>query len=87
MVTRLLAAVMALLAAGGLPRVALANGGHIHIYGNVGIPTTVGYILGGVVGLMFVWLITLWAVSYRRLQREQGATAAPEEEDDHGLEE
>ncbi len=84
---RVLAVFLALLMAGGMPGVALANGGHIHIYGNVGIPATVAWILGGVVGLMFLWLITLWAVSYRRLQRERGATAAPEEEDDHGLEE
>ena len=86
MIRRLLAVFLGILLTGSLPRMALANGGHIHIYGDVGIPTEVGIILGVILGLVFIWLITVWAVSFRRLKQQQGVVTPPEEEeDDHGL--
>ena len=86
MIRRSSAVFLAILLTGGLPRVALANGGHIHIYGDVGIPTEVGIILGVILGLVFIWLITVWAIAFWRLKRQQGVVAAPEEEDENALE-
>lgn len=80
---RLMAVLLALLGAIASPGVALANGGHIHVYGSFGVPPAVAWGLGSVLGLLFLWLITAWAISRRRMQREQGAATAPEMEDDH----
>lgn len=68
---RLLLGIMAGLLGWGQPSVASANGEHIHIFGDVGIPFIVVWIGGGLIVVLFLFFFIGWAYSSQAKKRSQ----------------
>ena len=64
------------------PGLAQTNGGDIHFGGlSTGIPPLAAWILSGIGGVVFAYMIILWAFSYRRW-RQRGVHGGEEGEID-----
>lgn len=68
---------MAVVLAWGQPSIALANGEHVHLYGDVGIPYIVVWLGGGLIVILFLFFFIGWSLSSQAQKRSQEEKGKP----------